>query len=194
MSKKILSEEEKQYIAKLISDNRGLFIRNIMKLEAIISQEDVEDCLQELYILAYENYDALIQSPNPIGWLFQTLKNITNNYRRKKIKRLNYLPLSDFDNEKYFEDNENNMLFRIMTNHFSDELIISIIFSKLSEKEKLLYSMRYTDKLSSKDIAKKLNVSDILIRVNLHNLKKKIKTIIYSDDLIKYIKEFEKDI
>ena len=87
MHNKLSSDEKILFVIKLIEDNRTIFLRNIKRKIGTLSDEDLEDCFQELYLTAYLECEEVYTSANPQGWLFKTFKNITANFHRKHIKK-----------------------------------------------------------------------------------------------------------
>ena len=49
-------------------------------------QDAAEDLVQETFLIAQSKLDAVLSSPNPHGWLMNTLKNVIgNHYKRQRF-------------------------------------------------------------------------------------------------------------
>ena len=133
---KLPSDEKINFVIQLIEENRTLFLRNIKRKFGTLSNEDLEDCLQELYLTAYEKCEDVYESANPQGWLFQTFKNITANFQRKDNKEL----INTTDDSTILENitdpfQEDNLIFSILTHNLSEDRLKAILLSKLNKRE-----------------------------------------------------------
>lgn len=190
MTKKTLTAEQKEEVATLIQKNKlrlAVYIRSQFK---DISDSDMEDCFQNLFLRTYDKYNDFQKSPNKTGWIFKTMKNIIREFCRKKktpSHRYVSLTLKEDTNEEDYID-ENDMIFEIATDHLDEEQIVKLILSKLNEKEQALYKLRYNDKLSTDKIAKQLSLPSGTVRGRLSDMKKKITKLVHSNELIDLIK------
>ena len=69
-----------------------LFLENYADMQRLanrfIRNSDIaQDAVQQTFLVAQVNIDKLINSQNPVGWLFNTLKNVIGDAYRKR-KRL----------------------------------------------------------------------------------------------------------
>ena len=190
MTQKTLTAEQKEEVVTLIKKNKlrlAVYIRSQFK---DISDSDMEDCFQNLFLRTYDKYNDFQKSPNKTGWIFKTMKNIVREFCRKKkthSHRYVSLTLKEDTNEEDYID-ENDMIFEIATEHLNEEQIVKLILSKLTEKEQTLYELRYRDKLSTDKIAKQLSLPSGTVRGRLSDLKKKITQLVHSNELIDLIK------
>lgn len=189
MDNKIPSEKEQQQIAELLENNRTVFLYSIKRKFNSISSEELEDCLQDLYLLAYEHFNDILTSSNPQGWLFNAYKNIISNYQRKRASEIK----KSEKNNLYIEQNcmeieEDNWIFAILTRNLSDEHLKELILSKLSKQERNLYIMRYVKKDPLDVIAKNLKVPVGTVKSRLHTLRTKVQIIIQDGELFNFFK------
>lgn len=174
-----LSKEVQEEITSLISSHREKFVRIISRRYYNATKEDIEDCLQDLFVVAYENYESFNASQNKIGWLFISLRNIlSNNLKASKKRRIAFSKYINKPNRT--ESFEDDILFGILTKHLSEDTLIKEIFSHFSSSEIELYNLRYKEKLSTKDIAKKLGIPHGTVRRRLFDLNRKVRKIIES--------------
>ena len=150
----IPSPEEQNQIIVFIKANKEKFTRLIRKNVPNTNSYDIDECLSKLYLVTLENFDAYKSSPNKTGWLFLALKNISSDYRREKKK--DDKPGSDSleENEYRLADNfsEDDMIFRILTNNLPEEVLAELILAELSEKERLLFELRFRQHAEYADI------------------------------------------
>lgn len=89
------SEEDKTaFLRTLFLENYRIMIKFAT---VFFSNPDIaEDATQETFLVAQMCIDKLILSPNPAGWLMNTLKNVIGDIYRKRKKLLeNNVPLVD---------------------------------------------------------------------------------------------------
>jgi RNA polymerase sigma factor (sigma-70 family) len=186
----IPSLEEQNQIIVFITANKETFIRLIRKNVSNAESYDIEECISRLYLTTLENYDTYKSSPNQTGWLFLTLKNISSDYMREKKKDDKLVNESIDENEYKLKDNftEDDLIFSILTNHLPEEALIEIILSELTEKEQLLFELRFKRHAEYADIAKRLRQSQSGVRRQISQLKHKITDIIHNGKLFEYVK------
>lgn len=187
MNKKHLTKEQQSQIAFLIAQNKHRLVGYIRTQFKDISDADIEDCLQELFLRAYKKFSSFENSSDKNWWLFNTMQNIMHEFCRKKKRICDHtIPISLVsESEEEFEE-EKDLIFEIITNHSDEAQIIKVILSYLTEKERLLYKLRYIDNLSTSEIAKRLSVPSGSIRGRLSDLKKKVKKLIHEYDTLQW--------
>ena len=175
------SAEEQNAILTLISTHRAKFTRMIFQKYPKATSEILEDHFQDLFIISCTNYKSFKKSQNKIGWLYKTLKHLVSGHLRDKENNnllLSEIPVYVFKNVIIKKTPEEDMIFSIITNHLSEEMLIKHVLSQLNEYELRLYNLRFKEKLSEKDIALKFKIPYGTARRHLSNLKKKIRKIV----------------
>ena len=185
--KKRLTREQQSEIASLIGQNKvhlTLYIRSQFK---DISDPDIEDCFQELFLRVYEKYSSFDRSSNKSGWLFKAMKNIMHEFCREKKKYSDHT-ISDELVSEFEEDfqGETDLIFDIITNHSGEAQLVQTILSNLTEKERLLYRLRYIEKLSTDKIAEQLSLPSGTVRGRLSDLKRKVEKLIREYDTLQW--------
>ena len=190
MNKKRLTEEQKTEIITLIQQNKVRLTAYIRSQFNDITDTDIEDCLQDLFLRTHDKFSSYNHSLNKTGWLFKAMKNVTHEFCRKKKKITDHtIPLSYVQESEVETEEENDMIFEIVTNHLSEDQIVQIILSKLNEKEQILYRLRYIDNLSTYEIAEKLSLPSGTVRARLFDIKKKITKMIREDEWIDIVQK-----
>lgn len=197
MNKKRLTEEKQAEIVTLIQQNKVRLTAYIRSQFNDISDTDIEDCFQDLFVRTHDKFSSYNRSLNKTGWLFKAMKNVTHELCRKK-KKINEhtVPLSFVQESDVETEEESDMIFEIVTNHLSENQIVQIILSKLNEKEQILYRLRYIDNLSTYEIAEKLSLPSGTVRARLSDMKKKITKMIREDEWIDIVQRefFQKNL
>ena len=145
--------------------------------EYVISEEDAENIVQDVFVELWENKEMLNMHMNLIAYLFTTIKNKCLNHLRHKLVvqetasklqeeytislRMNLDSLEAFDN-----------------NLFSDqdiEKIISRALDTLSEKCRIIFIMSKIEGKKQKEIAQELNISINTIETQMGIAYKKLR-------------------
>ena len=145
--------------------------------EYVISEEDAENIVQDVFVELWENKEMLNMHMNLIAYLFTTIKNKCLNHLRHKLVvqetasklqeeytislRMNLDSLEAFDN-----------------NLFSDqdiEKINSRALDTLSEKCRTIFIMSKIEGKKQKEIAQELNISINTIETQMGIAYKKLR-------------------
>ena len=145
--------------------------------EYVISEEDAENIVQDVFVELWENKEMLNMHMNLIAYIFTTIKNECLNHLRHKLVvqetasklqeeytislRMNLDSLEAFDN-----------------NLFSDqdiEKIISRALDTLSEKCRTIFIMSKIEGKKQKEIAQELNISINTIETQMGIAYKKLR-------------------
>lgn len=188
MHRKYITQEQKEEIVALILENKSRLTAYIRNQFENISDCDLEDCFQNLFLRTYEKFPSYHRSPNKTGWLFRALKNIMHEFcREKKKQNERFSSLSSLVESKEDYQEENDIIFDILTQHCSEEDIACRLLSHLNEKEEKLYRLRYIEGLTTYEIADKLSLPCGTVRARLSDLKKKITKMVYDEDWIEIL-------
>ena len=117
-----------------------------------------EDSVQNTFKIALEKIDDVINSPKPVGWIKNTLKNeIRQKYREQKKW------------QKYIFDYELNMI------PVNDELPVETAFLGLDENSIYLLKKIYVEGTPYQELAKELNISVSALKMRIRRSKDKLK-------------------
>ena len=137
---------------------------------------DAEEGLHETFLLALQKQRELSEHPAPDKWLFATARLISLAMLRRNQKKVNIeLNLQDFEFALKSEDFEN-----MIVDEYADKsanffpLLKNEILMKLSDKERLLYTLRYIEKQDVSQISINLKISYTAATTRLQRLKEKI--------------------
>ncbi len=134
-------------------------LNNIAR-KKIKNQEDVNDILQNTFIIGYLKIKQLKSAKYFKTWIIRILINECNKYYREKER---YMSLIEKCNNYYENDNY------IDINIGFDDLI-----KELDTIEKKIFRMYYQENFSMKTIAEKLNIKENTIKTKIYRGKRKI--------------------
>ena len=151
----------------------------LRRIEQILHNEELtKEVFADTIHALWVNKEEVAERNNPIAWMVVTARHKAINKIRDE-KRKNTFPLELFSNI------ESSVRIEIELEKKELRKLIEIAEEKLSQQEKLVYTLRIKDGLSRKEIAQKLNVSENTVRnqvrsalINLRkNLSKMISTL-----------------
>jgi len=185
----LLDQEEKhiiqEYIANKSNKAATQLIRKYQKfvfavaLRYVGSYDDAEDLTQEVFIKALNNLHKFNQNSSLKTWLYRITVNTCLSFIRKK-KLMSFLRIDDnndvikkqkdFSPEQYYLGNE-------LERRFLLEL------TKLPEKQRETFALRYFDNLSYEEISKLLGTSVGGLKANYFQAIKKLSEKLRSEIL-----------
>ncbi len=177
-----ISPEEKALISRLIADHRQSLIRAVARNMGTTDLNDINDCLQEVFLLALQNAKKLAAHPNPVGWLHKTAFNIAHDMRRSADQR-RVMFLSSEDVIHLMSDHafEEKCIERMERKTFNLDERKQEIFSKLSIRELDLYHLRFVEKQSYAYIAERYHTTEGCVRAWFSQMKKRIYSMVYKN-------------
>ena len=153
----------------LRAENRKIF--NYL-LKILRHREDAEDILQETFIAFHKKMDV-VSDEFYVSYLFRTAHNKALNFIKVRKKKDNFS--SNYSDMEQIPDSENSQPAEEKN---PNNKIIRKAISKLSEKYALLLEMQFYRKMSYKEIALALDITDGAVDSRLVRAKKKLKKII----------------
>ena len=130
-----------------------------------ISFEDKEEIFSDTFFLLWKNIDRLNINTSLNSYLAGITRNlIKEKYRKAKIT----YDINDFENDT----------LNCVNMYESDRELILDIEQKIKGLKDIdikIMNLFYYSSMSIKDIAKKLNISELKVKTRLHRIRKKIK-------------------
>ena len=152
---------------KLLSDYKEKLYWHVRKI--VIDHNDADDVLQNTFLKVFENINKFKGNSSVYTWMFRIATNESLNYINKKAKKLGVsndeliAKKSDkLESDPYFEGDEM-------------ELKLQKAISRLPEKQRLVFNMKYFDEMKYKKISEILRTSEGALKASYHHAVKKIK-------------------
>lgn len=141
MEKEPLDEETRKVIEKyFLQEYEGLLRMAKSRLD---DPDMAETAVQDTFLLAGRKYNDFINCPKPVGWLYNTLKYITNNMRREDLKIT-----------KYFVSMEDARPIDVSIT----DTYPSLDLTKSDDPDLQLLTQFYSDRIPAKELAEKLGI------------------------------------
>ncbi|OGP57241.1 MAG: hypothetical protein A2V65_10940 [Deltaproteobacteria bacterium RBG_13_49_15] len=174
-----------QWVLEACSGNEASFNRLMdtfyksifrMIFYRIQSQMDAEDITQEVFLQAF-NHLGTLQSPDRFkSWLFQIALNKVRDFFRKKRLRSLFQALPekmDVEDERSEMHHHPEALENLEKADFWK--VVNSLLTKLSSKEREVFTMRFLDHLSIREISNVMNKRESTIKTFLYRAMVKIK-------------------
>ena len=142
----------------------------------VVSHEDAEDVLQEVFIRIFRHIDQFREESSLSTWIYriatnESLRLLNSRKRRETVST---------------EDIQENLISSLKASDYVDyENELAVKFQeailRLPEKQRLIFNLRYYDELDYEEIAHILDGKADTLKVNYHYAKEKIKEYILNN-------------
>lgn len=145
-----------------------------------LNLEDAQDITSIIFTVIWEKIEDIDLSDKYQAWIFQITRNKLNDYLRKKYSiKVNTLSINEIE-DLFFDTNYENNEMDNKDQDFKKTMYqnaLDIIINQLSDSQRQFYKLKYVERLSNKEIAEHLNISQNYVKVSNNRLIKKIKEI-----------------
>ena len=157
----MLNDEQRRFIEKMYLSMFELLMA--YACSSLESESIAEEAVQETFRIACLKPEAVINSPNPKGWLIKTLKNVIRNTKRKQAGALKLL-------SEYLATQNNRAGIS------EDTISLEVIYGNVAELEefKLIKEMA-VDGLSQLEMAQARGISLDACKKRVQRAKKYLR-------------------
>ncbi len=142
------------------------------------SREAADDCVQETFIVFYNKLLSGEEFENPRAFLYRTADNFVKRQKQKDAADARHqVPLDDAAEVGITDE------YLLRLDMIDYEECAGILLNLLTDEEKQIYELRYTQKIGVEKIAEKLGISRPAASMRLMRLRNKIKDMVYSTDI-----------
>lgn len=134
------------------------------------SAQDAEDVLQTVFLRLLRRQDELHLDPNPNAYLHRAAVNASLDLLRSK-NRSSSLPLDDFDfaTQAVDAEPERRQADREVRGQLREALL------QLSPKNAEIFTLRFLEDMSNREIAKTLGMTQTAVGVAVHRARNQVK-------------------
>ena len=141
------------------------------------SHEDTDDLLQDIFIKIWKALPSFRGEAQLYTWVFRIATNETLNFLRKeKVRSLLRFQNADAEIEKKIDSDP-------YFNGTQAERALSKEISKLPEKQRIVFIMRYYDDMPYEDISQVLDTSVGSLKASYHIAQQKIREALKKLDI-----------
>lgn len=144
-------------------EEHGVIAERFVKFRIPI-RADAEDVLQEVYTLAYQNFEQLKNKDSFKFWLLSIARNKCNDYFRKQAIRLE-IPLEVLE-DKQFTDSRYGV---------AQGDVVQDTLEKLGDKDRQILYLYFWKEQPQAEIAKRLGIPVGTVKSRLHTAKQNFK-------------------
>lgn len=144
-------------------EEHGVIAERFVKFRIPI-RADAEDVLQEVYTLAYQNFEQLKNKDSFKFWILSIARNKCNDYFRKQATRLE-IPIEALE-EKQFTDSRYGV---------TQSDVVQDTLEKLGDKDRQILYLYFWKELPQTEIAKRLEIPVGTVKSRLHVAKQNFK-------------------
>lgn len=145
----------------------------------VLSHDDADDVLQNTFIKVYRSIEQFEQKSSLFTWLYRiaTNESLTFIERNKKFQydfvddQDEHPAISQLKSDPYFDGNE-------------IQLALQDALSRLPDKQKQVFLLRYHDEMSYKEMSEVLQPSEGALKASYHHAVKKIEEYFKQKELI----------
>lgn len=135
----------------------------------LVCHEDTDDVLQEVFVKIWQRFEEFRSESRLYTWMYRIATNEALNFLDEKRRKVhgNSDEISDYlentlESDIYFSGDD-----------IQKELQKAIL--TLSERQRIVFNMRYFDAMSYEDMAQILNVAVGTLKATYHNAVRKIE-------------------
>lgn len=165
IEKEPLSEEAKLIIEKYFREEYAGLLRVAML--RLHDPDLAETAVQDTFLLASRKYEDFIACPKPAGWLYTTLKYITNNLRREDLK----------------------ITSRVISMETADQMELSttdtypcLDLTKSNDPDLRLLTRFYAERIPAKELAEELGINLGACKMRIKRARQRMEKILRNEE------------
>ena len=135
----------------------------------VLCHDDADDILQNVFVKVWFALDGFRNDSKIYTWMHSIATHESINFLNEKRRKVfgNEVGISDMlentlESDEFFDGNE-------------AEMALQRALLRLSERQRLIFNMRYFENMSNEDVAEELGVAVGTIKATYHQAVKKIK-------------------
>ncbi|MDG5492141.1 RNA polymerase sigma factor [Psychroserpens sp. SPM9] len=145
-------------------------IRHMVK-----SHDDADDVLQNTFIKIYKNIQNFKGDSKLYSWMYRIATNESITHINKNAKRL------QLNNEETHQHMVNNLKADVYFEGDAIQLKLQEAIARLPQKQQQVFSMKYFQDITYKDMAEILETSEGALKSSYHIAVKKIEAFLTQD-------------
>lgn len=174
----MLNDEERSFLDGLYDKYaHRLFLYSYSQLIQFPNPRSLaEECVQETFESALKKIHALLKHDSPEGWLMSACKKNVLSMRRKIMRRMRITETS-FPEDTPFAASRSHDSVEEWIMKYDLSTAQQQLVDVLTEQERSVYQLFYANRLSLKETAKRLNLSEAAVRGATQRIRAKAKKI-----------------
>ena len=141
----------------------------------VLDHDDTNDVVQNTFIKVHLNIENFNENSTLFTWMYRIATNEALNFIKSKAKKMG------LKNEEWTQAIAGNLEADPFFDGDEAALILHKEISKLPEKQRIVFNMKYFDGMNYDSISKILDTSIGALKASYHHAVKKIKTKLTND-------------
>ena len=167
------ADSKDEAFTRLVQEYKERLYWHIRKI--VLDHEDANDVVQNTFIKVHLNIENFNENSTLFTWMYRIATNEALNFIKSKAKKIG------LKNEEWIEAIADNLEADPFFDGDEAALILQKEISKLPEKQRIVFNMRYFDGMNYDSISEILDTSVGALKASYHHAVKKIKTKLTND-------------
>ncbi len=167
------SDSKDEAFTRLVQEYKERIYWHIRKI--VLDHDDANDVVQNTFIKVHLNIENFNENSTLFTWMYRIATNEALNFIKSKAKKIG------LKNEEWIEAIADNLEADPFFDGDEAALILQKEISKLPEKQRIVFNMRYFDGMNYNSISEILDTSVGALKASYHHAVKKIKTKLTND-------------
>ena len=162
------SDSKDEAFTRLVQEYKERLYWHIRKI--VLDHDDANDVVQNTFIKVHLNIENFNENSTLFTWMYRIATNEALNFIKSKAKKIG------LKNEEWIEAIADNLEADPFFDGDEAALILQKEISKLPEKQRIVFNMKYFDGMNYDSISEILDTSVGALKASYHHAVKKIKT------------------
>ena len=167
------ADSKDEAFTRLVQEYKERLYWHIRKI--VLDHDDANDVVQNTFIKVHLNIENFNENSTLFTWMYRIATNEALNFIKSKAKKIG------LKNEEWIEAIANNLEADPFFDGDEAALVLQKEISKLPEKQRIVFNMRYFDGMNYDSISEILDTSVGALKASYHHAVKKIKTKLTND-------------
>ena len=167
------ADSKDEAFTRLVQEYKERLYWHIRKI--VLDHDDANDVVQNTFIKVHLNIENFNENSTLFTWMYRIATNEALNFIKSKAKKIG------LKNEEWIEAIADNLEADPFFDGDEAALILHKEISKLPEKQRIVFNMRYFDGMNYDSISEILDTSVGALKASYHHAVKKIKTKLTND-------------
>ena len=167
------SDSKDEAFTRLVQEYKERIYWHIRKI--VLDHDDANDVVQNTFIKVHLNIENFNENSTLFTWMYRIATNEALNFIKSKAKKMG------LKNQEWIEAIADNLEADPFFDGDEAALILQKEISKLPEKQRIVFNMKYFDGMNYDSISEILDTSVGALKASYHHAVKKIKTKLTND-------------
>ena len=167
------SDSKEEAFTRLVQEYKERLYWHIRKI--VLDHDDANDVVQNTFIKVHLNIENFNENSTLFTWIYRIATNEALNFIKSKAKKMG------LKNKEWIEAIADNLEADPFFDGDEAALILQKEISKLPEKQRIVFNMKYFDGMNYDSISEILDTSVGALKASYHHAVKKIKTKLTND-------------